>query len=200
MKKLFLALVTVLGCSGAFAQGKISFQTDSLHLVYYEFGGLAGQGVSSSNMPGVTLVADLYMGTSSTALYLYSTTTFSAVPGKWNAVSVQANANPTTGAPAIPGGTSVFVETQIRDSAFAPPNQFSFPFGTYYGKSVMFTFTLGSSVTYPVMWGASGTWPVGTFDLGSGNKGAIAIITPEPAGFGLVGLATAALTIFRRRK
>ena len=121
MKKLLIVSLTSLVSLAAFGQGKISFSTDSLHLAYYDPvlapNGLAGNAISSGNMPsGVTLVADLYMGTSSGSLFLYSSTSISATPGKWNTISVQANTNAITGAPNIPGFTGVFVVAQIRDA------------------------------------------------------------------------------------
>src|ERR1041385_207922 len=106
MKKLVLTAVASLACVAAFAQGKISFQVDSLHLVYYDpaktGASLAGNGVSSSLMPaGINLVADLYVGTSSTSLSLMTTTTFGATPGKMNTANIAV--------PFAPGGASVFV-------------------------------------------------------------------------------------------
>jgi hypothetical protein len=96
------------------------------------------------------------------------------------------------------------MEVQIRDQAFAAPLTLpANPFGTYYGTSEMFNFTLGSGVTYPVMWGVNGTWAAGTFPLdqvAAGFKGAIQVnVVPEPASFALIGLGIAAVTIFRRR-
>src|SRR5437660_10644987 len=101
MKKLVLTAVASLACLAAFAQGKIGFNTDSLHLVYWASGPLAGTAVNSDNMsPGLTgMQVDLYMGTSSSSLFLYSSTTFGAAaagPGKWTTMSVLANANSTT--------------------------------------------------------------------------------------------------------
>src|SRR4051812_32906695 len=164
MKKLLIVAAGSLVCLTAIAQGKIGFATDSLHLVYYRPGagyGLDGTAVSSGNMPGgggLALVADLYMGTSSSSLYLYSSTTFSSTPGMWNLLNVMANANPTTGAPAIPSGTSVFVLTQIRNSAYAPENVWTpgfYPysyFDDWTGYSEEFAFTLGGGVSFPRMY------------------------------------------------
>lgn len=214
MKKLVLTAVASLACLAAFAQGKIGFQTDSLHLVYWGNGPLAGSSVNSDNMPTnlVGMSADLYMGTSASQLFLYNSTTFGALaagPGKWGAASVQANANATTGAINIPGGTTVFVEVQIRSTEQPALNIFDSTAGSHYaawGATPEFQFILGSSITYPVMWGSqnNGTWPVGTFPLdqyGAGSKGSIAVnLIPEPATATLAGLGAAALLIFRRRK
>lgn len=212
MKKLILTVAASVACLAAFAQGRISFQTDSLHLVYYDNvaanGSLAGQAVSSLNLPGgISLVADLYMGTSSSSLSLYSSTSFSATAGKWNTVSVTA--------PTIPGGTTVFVVAQIRDAASAAPSTWtpiSEPFGSYYGRSQEFTFVLGtSSLQYPPMYttgaslgGGFSTWAPGTYNMdfvSPGQRGGIAVApVPEPTSFALAGLGAAAMLIFRRRK
>jgi hypothetical protein len=219
MKKIVLTVAASVACVAAFAQGKISFQTDSVHLAYYDStaGALAGTAVYSGNMPaGDNMVADLYMGTSSSALFLYSSSTFSATPGKWSALSVAANANVSTGASAIPGGTVVFVLAQVRDTNGVASSTLSgtqiqdgaLAMGTaagnkYIGWSQEFTFTLGSSVTYPFMYTAT-SWSQGSQDLsayGAGNKGAIGVsAVPEPATFALAGLGAAAMLIFRRRK
>jgi len=219
MKKTFLTVTATLACVAAFAQGRVSFQTDSLHLAYYDpsvGGALGGNAISSANQPaGINLVADLYMGTSSSSLNLYSSTGFSAAPGKWNTVSVTANNPPA----AIAGGTQVFIVTQIRDAAFAAPSTWTSataPFGTYYGVSQEFQFTLGtSSLQYPPMYatgatlgGGNSTWANGTFALdasaGANTKGAIAVtslaVTPEPGTMALAGLGAAAMMVFRRRK
>jgi len=89
MKKTFLTVVTTLACVAALAQGKVAFKNDSLHLAYFDpdpaklrpqDAALAGQGPQSTVQPtGVTLVADLYAGTSSSSLALVSTTTFTAI-------------------------------------------------------------------------------------------------------------------------
>jgi hypothetical protein len=219
MKKLVLTAVASLACVAAFAQGKISFQNDSLHLAVWgpSAGALAGTAVNSDNMPGnVTgLSADLYMGTSSSQLFLYSSTTFGAAgvppgPGKWNSASVQAAANGSTGAPLILGGTTVFVEAVIRSTergANPTFNAADASLFTAYGASSMFTFVLGSAATYPPMWNQSvGTWAPGGVNMdayGPGSRGAIQMTVvpiPEPGTFALAGLGAAAMLIFRRRK
>jgi len=214
MKKVVLTLTASLACLAAFAQGKISFQTDSVHLAYYTSN---TNGISNANLPPGGLTADLYMGTSSGSLFLYSSTTFSATPGKWNSLSVQANANAGSGAPGIGGGTPVFVVAQIRGGGDAPasqlngallgtaPDAYAATLGySWYGWSQEFQFTLGSGVTYPVMYTAP-SWAPGTTDLsstaGAGTRGAIGVTAvPEPTSMALLGLGSAALLIFRRRK
>jgi hypothetical protein len=121
MKKTLLTLTATLAAVAAFAQGKIGFSNDGNHLVYYDpsvGGTLGGHTVQDTRMPaGVTLVADLYMSTStaSSVLNLYSTTTFSSIAGAWNTAQVLVS-NPFVG-----GGTQVNVEVQIRDNSVAAP-------------------------------------------------------------------------------
>ena len=209
MKKLILTVTATLACVGAFAQGRVQFVNDSLHLAYYTGGSLDGQAVWANNMPaGITLVADLYLGTSSSSLSLITSTSFSGTaPGKWNAFSYAA--------PGLAGGTTVFIVAQVRDAAFAAPTTWApgqAGFGSYYGVSQEFSFVLGtSSSQYPPMYahnallgGGLSTWADGTFAMDSvlpNNKGAVSVsAVPEPASFALAGLGVAALTILRRRK
>jgi len=220
MKKLLVTVTAALVCVGAFAQGKVAFQNDSLRLVYFDpnaanlrsgDAALAGQPtpLPTSTLPsGVTLVADLYMGTDSSSLSLYSSTTFDATapgPGKWQNVNVQAIS------PLILGGTRVNVEVQVRETTQAAPGIFAgrpAGYSGYYGQSALFQYTLGSGSTYPVLWNQTvGNWPAGTFNLdnsaaGTGSRGAIQLsaVIPEPGTFALCGLGAAALVIFRRRK
>ena len=212
MKKLLLILTISLATFGAYAQGKIGFNNDSLHLVYWGpgAGSLTGLAVNSDNMPaGIPgLQVDLYMGTSSSLLYLYSSTTFgllAAGPGKWTSMSVTANANATTGAPAIPTGASVFIDVVVHSTEKAPSNTFdSAALQTFYtsGSSGLFNFTLGGPITYPPMWGANGNWPAGTWPMdqyGAGSRGAIILGIPEPSIVVLAALGAAASFIFRRK-
>jgi len=208
MKKLVLTAVASLACLAAFGQGKISFQNNSTHLVYYDpvrvsDASLSGKAVSPGLMPsGITLVGDLYVGTSSSSLSLISSTSFGAAPGSFSTMSVQV--------PAIPGGTSVFVVAQVRDSAHAAEATWTPGFQGqglgWYGASQEFTFVLGtSSISYPAMWSTAGNWAAGTFPLdssaGAGALGAIGVAAvPEPTTFALAGLGAAAMLIFRRRK
>jgi len=205
MKKLVLTLTAALAAVGAFAQGKVSFQNDSTRLVYYDssVSGLSGQAAYLGNTPtnngsAITLMADMYMGTSSSSLSLLSTTTFSAVPGKWTSTSIVAP---------YAAGTTVYIVAQVRDAAFAAPSTWtsaSSAFGTYYGTSQEFSYVLSGALSPPPMWNAGGTWAAGTFPLdqyGAGSKGAIAVsAVPEPTSLALAGLGIAAGLILRRRK
>jgi len=209
MKKVVLTLTASLACLAAFAQGKISFQNDSTRLAYYDStvgSAFASNGVSSTGTPnGATFMADLYMGTTSTSLQLISSTTFGAVPGKWTATSIIAPWG---------GGTTVFIVAQVRDSGgtpaatFIPATDMSLAVAglhgfSYAGWSQEFSYPLNSLSPQP-MWNASGTWAPATVNMdqyGAGSRGAIAVsAVPEPTSMALLGLGTAAMLIFRRRK
>jgi len=210
MKRLILTLTASLACVAAFAQGKLSFANDSLHLVYYSsaVGGvraqdsaLAGQGVSSATMPvGVTLVADLYAGTSSSALAIVSSTSFGATIGRYASVSTLLP---------FAGGSPEFFQVQVRDSTFANAAAAAAG-GSYSGASAIFTTVPGTSIAYNSIVNpnppANSTWLAGTYDMSvqsglAGARGVIIVSTvPEPTSFALAGLGLAAVTIFRRRK
>lgn len=210
MKKLVLAVVTSLACIAAFAQGKVGFVNDSLHLVYWGAGSGSyfGLAVNSDNQPnGLSGIGvNLYMGTSSSQLFLYSSTSFGPLasgPGKWSPLNVQANANP--GAPAISSGP-VFVDIAVLSTEKPAPNVFDPTVLQTFaanGVSTEFTFTLGTSITYPVLYGPNnlGTWPPGTFNMdqyGVGSRGAIEVrLVPEPSSFAFVVLWGVTMLIFR---
>jgi len=214
MKKLVLTVVASLACVAAFAQGRITFGNDSLHLVYFTTdssgllaadAALAGTGpTSAGTTSGKTLVADLFAGTSSTALSLVQSTSFQATPGRW------VNANTILPAPIV-GGVPQFFQVQVRDSAAASATVAQQGQGLYYGFSIIFTAVPNSgAISYNSMTAhsapSSSTWTDGSFALdvyGAGAKGAIVLQAnpvPEPASFALAGLGIAALAILRRRK
>ena len=221
MKKTLVTATAMLACIAAFGQGKIGFNNDSLHLVYFDpsiplIGGQTAY-AGGSNQP--TLMADLYVGKSSSTLSLLTSTTFSAAPGKWNLV-------PTTVAGSA-GGSSIFVIAQMRGASdvpaptLTPLDAGSNPSSAHYiawqnglatawGTTVEFQFTLGSSpLSYPFMYSSAGNWPVGPVDVSGvngnlpGSRAALDLYAhpiPEPTTFALAGLGAAALLIFRRRK
>jgi len=198
MKTIVLTVSTIMAAVSAFGQGKVGFANDSLHLVYYDpnfLPPLGGQGVSTSLMPplGVNLLADLYFGTSSGSLTLLSTTTFGTTVGRFSSVNVILP---------VPGGTQLFFQVQVRDSAFASADA-AWAGLSYGGKSVVFTTVPGTSIAYNSIVNptspAMSTWPVGTFDMSTqtglpGARGAIMVtIIPEPSQamlsvLGIIGL------------
>ena len=205
MKKSFSVLLVSLLSLTAFAQGKIGFVTDSLHLVCWPNGQAVNDTNLAAGLPG--FAAYLYMGTSSSQLFLYSNASFPPLtsgPGKWTLLNVQANANPVTGAPAIPSGT-VFVDVAVLTTEKAAPNladPASFAGFEAHGVSSLITFNLGTSITYPVLYGANGNWPIGTLNMdqyGTGSRGAIIMTWPEPGTFALFAVGGVAMMMFRRK-
>ena len=218
MKKLVLTLTALtLVSAGAFAQGKIRFVNDSVHLVYMTTdtarlasadAAVAGNvpGVNGSLPSGVTLLADLYAGTSSTSLSFVSSTTFSASSlGTFNGVNV-------TLPNGLGGGTPQWFQVQIRGSDIASASAASATNGFYFGFSSVFQTVPGSSLAYNsiVQSGtpALSTWAAGTRDVSNsyGAAGALGALSvsmnpvPEPTTLALAGLGIAAGFILRRRK
>jgi len=209
--RTILVTVSVVMASATLthSQGKISFANDSLHLVYYTSdtgllrpgdAALAGQAVSSSTMPaGLTLVVDLYAGTSSTSLSLITTTTFGSTAGRF----VTANVNLPIG---FPGGTTAFFQVQIRDNAFATGDAGAAG-GSLTAKSIIFTAVPGSSIAYNSLVNlgspAFSTWAVGTYDMSNqtglpGARGAIMLaLIPEPGFSAFVVAASSAFLGWR---
>ena len=62
MKKSFIVLIASLFCTAAFAQGKVGFNTDSLHLVYWgpTAGAYFGQAVNSAFIVQAKEIGSLY--------------------------------------------------------------------------------------------------------------------------------------------
>ena len=201
MKKVILTMALTAMCVGAFAQGKVTFVNDSLHT--YMFGsavlaadaGLAGQLTPITPLPsGVSLRADLYAGTSSGSLFLYSTTTLStSTPGRQNTLNVTLNDPDGVGAAVgLPGGTPAFFQVQIRDSNFATA-ALSQAGNSYYGFSSIFNVTPSSSIAFnSIVNPTFSTWA-------QGNPAITVQIAPEPTSMALAGIGAAAMVIFRRR-
>jgi hypothetical protein len=210
MKKLILTVTVTLACVGAFAQGKVRLENNSLHLLYFTtdtshllaadqaLAGLAtlsnGQGAN-----GTTLAVDLWAGTSSGALAKIGQTsiTSGALGGTFT------GANYST----VPFTGVGFFQVQVYSLAAGSFASASTNSNQYYGASPVFTSTTSSGVPYfsivQLTTPASSTWAVGSFDLGANNRGAISLqanIIPEPTTAALAGLALAGLAIFRRRK
>jgi PEP-CTERM motif len=199
MKKLFTTLALTAVCVGALAQGKVQFVNDAAHEYYFGSNvlpadaALANQKTPIVALPsGKTLVADLYAGTSSGSLVLYSTTTLStSSPGRQNTLGV------TLSSPAIAGGAAAFFQVQIRDNAFATAALSAQGF-SYYGFSSIFTVQPSSTIAFNSIVNHGGTALSTWADAPSG---AISInVVPEPSSMALAGIGAASLLIFRRKK
>lgn len=197
MKRGILSLVLgLVFCGTAFSQGKIQFNNDSLHLVYFttdttylypQDAGLAGQAVPAGGLlpSGGLLVVDLYAGLSSDNLSLMSTTGFGgpAQPGQWVPANVILP-------PGLPAGTPVYFQVRVHDVSF----------NGYAGNSVIFSGMPGT-LGYPFL---TSYWPTGTFpldQLGVGYRGAIMLsLVPEPGTLALAALGVGAWLARRRGK
>src|SRR5690349_12694038 len=135
MKKLLLITTLLTASLAAWAQGRVRFWNDSLHLVYFttdtsmlspgeaELAGTPYDGQTLAN--GVTLVADLYAGTSPSSLMSVATASFlSGAPGQWAGTNLTL---PWT------GGTTAYFQVQVHAA--------NDPYGAGYhlGDSSIFT-------------------------------------------------------------
>ena len=193
MKTRYLYLLTLLAPFAAMAQGKITFGNNSERL-YVMPGlclpadvGLANQPIPLGSFPsGVTLVAGLYAGTSSTSLTLQSSTilltgTGMVTPG------IQA-LRPTI--LSVPGGVPQWFQVAIWDSAFPSPYDST----SYFGFSPLFQSVPGTSLAYPLLYQTSApvnsTWAPGNIVLGW---------IPEPSSSALLLLCVLVLHLTARR-
>jgi hypothetical protein len=211
MKKLLLTVTLCLACAAAFAQGKIRLVNDSVHLCYFTTdtshltdSSLAGQAYNLGMAAGQTLTIELWAGTSSTSLALAGSTAFAAggTPGAFPGANITLSG--------IAGGATAWFQVDIYDSASGSYAAAAASMGHYYGQSSIFTAVTGATAynsiaSHSPSPGAASTWADGTYQVGGslpGATGAIALLAniPEPSTIAMVGLAGAALMIFRRRK
>lgn len=207
MKKLLIIVLLATSSVAVFAQGKIGFANDSLHLYYLDpdpghlypaDAALAGQPIPVGGIlpSGSTLLVDLYGGTNFSSLSLIATTTFSGItPGRQNNSGIIL--------PAIPGGVPAYFQVLIRDStipAGVPPWIWS---TFYFSFSEVFTLIPSSSIAYNSMVNpVYSTWANGSYDLGAAGFGAVMFPTyiPEPNTFSLIGLGLVGALFSRLRK
>jgi len=200
MKKTLLSLALVVTATAAFAQGKVGFSNDSTRVftmgtVLQSDAASAGLGIPTAGLPSGGLSAILYAGTSAGSLTLQTaiplTGTSIIAPGRMATKNVVL-----TG---INGGASASFQIVIVSTAAPVVNSIvggtasasTFDGTSYFGTSGLFTFTPGSSVTYPVIYAGTSTWASGPVQINA---------VPEPTSMALAGLGAASLLIFRRRK
>jgi hypothetical protein len=192
MKKLLLTVTLSLACVAAFAQGKVNFQNNSLHLVYWDpsLGTVYAGHAYMAGDGGYALTIELWGGTSSTSLSLQGTTDFAgqASPGTWASRNLVM---------ASLGAGVNFYDIRIHDAS--NPNVL--------GDSGIFSAQASGGTAYYSLvqhtTPGNSTWADGQYNLDSvspGFRGAIMLTVPEPSTIALAGLAGAALMIFRRRK
>lgn len=205
MEKLIFTLLVATTSLAAFAQGKISFANDSLHLYYlnpspsalsFADSPLAGQPIPlGGTLPsGITMVSDLYAGLSSGSLSYVTTATFSGTTvGRQNTVNLTLSG--------IPGGLPAFFQVRLRDSSIP----IGFPPSYYSGVSDIFTAVPSTTIAFNSIVNHGGTalstWADGTFALPGLTFGAIMIpaYIPEPSSLALTGLGISALLLRRNR-
>src|SRR5664280_2674243 len=139
MKKLLLTLTATLLCAGAFGQGKLAFDIDKNHLIYFsgdmsrlavadwcitaDNGGGAGpfpiEGSGLYTGPGSTIaalsgsptiIAGLFAGYSPSSLSLQTTTTIGDVSLEGSVAPVNCTFS------ALPAGTPAYFQVQVYDS------------------------------------------------------------------------------------
>lgn len=200
MKKTLLTLALVASSMAAFAQGKVTFGNDSLHLFVIgdTVAGDAAGPINVSPLPsGNSLIAQLYAGTAAGSMTLQTSYVLDA-----------ANWGPTPGRmvsrgiilAGVPGGSLAYFNIVITDIAAAIGSPFQAGPGVgadYYGTTGTFTATPGSSITYPGL--VSGTPANSTWAPGNLMVNATTVI-PEPGSMALAGFGAASLLLFRRRK
>ena len=217
MKPTLLTGLFLTACLTALSQGKVNVTNDGASLVtlttdtskvFPADRGLAGQAVGNS-MPlpsGVVLMAGLYGGTSSSSLFLYTTTASTLLnvagnpAGFINPFHVVLNANPATGAPAIPGiasGTAIgagtpWFQVKVWDSAY--PSYEAACGKSYVMLAPLFQLNPGPSLSYTF------TAPAGPNSTWSEVPIISPLVCPEPSALALVGLGAWTLLSFRRRR
>ncbi|HWY75259.1 MAG TPA: hypothetical protein VN281_06560 [Verrucomicrobiae bacterium] len=117
MEVFLVGSALLAGGASAVAQGMITVANDKLHLCYFDTNtsnlkpadaALAGTGPASGHMPSnVTLVADLYGGTSPASLSAIVTVSFSSSQGRFNTANASCS---------FPGGSAQYFQVQVRDS------------------------------------------------------------------------------------
>jgi hypothetical protein len=206
MKKLLSCVLLFASTILAFAQGKVIFKNDSLHLVYMTTDttrllppdvGLAGDPVPSFGLlpGGVTLVVDLWAGTSSSTLAKMATTTFSGTPGIFNQVTV---------ALPFPSGGRDYFQVQVYDQSVGSATAAESMTEKYFGFSTVFTCYAGPT-PYPIDESGSpsfSTWSDGLISV-PGGMGSIVVQmnpVPEPSTCAFLAVASILGLLCRHRK
>jgi hypothetical protein len=198
MKKTLLTLALVSASVAAFAQGKVTFGNDSLHLFVLSNPVAPGDAegpINVSPLPsGRSLIAQLYAGTSAGSMtlqtsYVLDSVNWGPTPGRMVSRGIILSG--------VPGAQVATFNIVISDVVGALGSPFVPGPATgamYYGTTGNFTATPGSSITYPGLVSgtpANSTWAPANLSVS---------VVPEPSSMVLAGLGAASLLLFRRRK
>jgi hypothetical protein len=149
-----------------------------------------------------TIIAALYIGTSSSSLSLQTTTTIGDVSSEGSVVPVFMTLN------GFPAGTPAWFQIQVYDSR-ASSAAGAWAVAEYAGVSQIFQATPQPAVYMPLDAAlGNSTWAPGTSPIvdmnaayGAGHYGAIEVYAiPEPGAFALFGWGAALLVIYCRRR
>lgn len=214
MKKLFVTLAISAACVGAFAQGKVLFANDSLHLVNMgmDSNRLKPADVASAGLPapwaavggalpsGTTLIAGLYAGQNASSLNLLTSVPISGSAGFGRITSLSY----ILPAPFV-GGVSAFFQVKVWETGYASyeaaqaASAANTGLLSYGAQTDVFAGIPGASVTYPPLTGGNFSWLQGAAAWQAGGFGTFNAV-PEPSSMVLAGLGAASLLLFRRRK
>ena len=176
MKKILITLALVATTAASFAQGKILFGNDSLHLIT-----LNGTPVAQGSFTPFTL--QLLGGTSAGSMTLQTTIVGDAIGNAtFNAGRIDSKSFTMIG---VGTATTAFLQLNFLDTATA----------AIVGQSPVFSVTTGSfAYNSIVLHGAPGnsTWADAPVALST-------VVVPEPTSMVLAGLGAISLLVFRRR-
>jgi hypothetical protein len=187
--KIFFSLLLTLGmATPARAQGKVNFQNNSLHLVYWDPSigtAYAGHAYTLGD-GGYVFTIELWAGTSPTSLSLQATTDFSGQtsPGTWRSSNVVM--------PSVGAGLDFF-DITIQDTYHVADCQSGIFIAQASGGTAYYSLVQHNTP-------GNSTWADGMYNLDSispGFRGAI-MFGPEPSSFALACLGCALLLLRRR--
>jgi len=199
MKKTLITIALVAVSAAAFAQGKVTFNNDDLHLFTLSstLPGDSTGPIPVSPLPsGQTLQVTLYAGASANSLSLRTTIVLTA--GNWGPTPGRMVSRIVTFADI---GYSTLANVQVLFSTLGSTlpniidNGLTVPRpadAMYFGTSGAFTLLTGASAfVAPSLTASPSTWAAGAFQVTA---------VPEPSSMVLAGLGAASLLLFRRKK
>ena len=197
MKTKLITLALVLASATAFAQGKITFVNDSLHLVFWRSPATPVVGGSGA---GATLLVDLYGGPNAGSMTLQATTSLSTlIPGQFGPLNFTSTN--------LPGGVTAVFQVKVRENIYATAELGELAGSDRSGFSPIFTFKPSSTIAFNSIVNHGGTalstWADGVYDLGAAGMGSIPVgNTPEPSTMAItiLGLITCCISRSKSRQ